>query len=1388
MTTAGPADAPAEGRRLLIAVGVGTYTDPTVPDLPGVHHDVARVRTLLEPMGYETVLPELAADATAQQLREGIGTWAAGADLGPDDVVVLYFAGHGVKDLDRHHLLCSTSVPGSLDASALPSEDLGRALVKSEVGQLLIVLDTCYSAEGAGDIGRTASQLARFRRGAAGRWLLASARSKDRARENAFVDALTEVLQEPRLGVLPEFVGVREVTHRVNKYFAAERLTQQARLSTIESDGYAPFFRNKDHIPALSGRALDGDTLLRLRRQTRGHFETRGRGVGSLEEKGDYFTGRTAVLDELTDWLDAPHHDSRARIVTGDPGSGKSAVLGRLLARIADQRHVVQLHARHGTLEDLTAVLAQVVRQPGAALDDLLQALSERASADPVTVLVDALDEAGAAGDAGEGRLIAQRLLRPMSALPAVRLIVGTRRSLLPALGDAVEIIDLDDRVRPHEIAEYATKLLLDAADPASASPYRGSPEAAATVARGIASRAGTSFLVARMTARALIRESRRIDTTAPGWEAGLPSSADDAFEAYLRQFGPRRPLVERLLMPLAYAQGAGLPWSTVWASVAESLSGEPCSEESLQWLHEHASSYVVQSKTPTGDSSFRLFHESLAEYLRARGPDDTTAHRSIARYLLAQVRLAPESGVRAWSGVHPYLRNHLATHAAAGGVLDDLLRDTEFLLHAAPAHLVRVLDSAASPECSLRAAVYRASYAAHAGASVRERRDILAIDAARYGDSGLSREFARGRGWLPRWATGGLINPALRSTLRNHPTSVRSLDSTVVDGRPHVVTGIFGTGYLGVWDLTDETCRTVLSGHTDSVEVVSCVDIDGVPHAVSGSHDRTVRLWNLAEQREVLRCEVGQPVETLACATADGRLCAVVVTRRSLSVWDLVDGTRRTELATYDLGVPAATVVSLGGRLHLVAPDGHGRRAVVRDLLTGEPWRTWRGRRFRRRAAEPYVLASTVLDGDPHVVVCGFERVEVWNLATGARHNSLQAPARAFPHAAVCTLIGGTPHLLVAYDKTVRVWNLVDGRLRATLTGHTEDVRTVTCVTFEGRPHAVTGGGDGVRIWNLTDATWQGSRAGHTYEVRSASCLMIGGRPHAVTGDQTGAVVLWNLATDTPTPVRYADIGSWVSASVCLTVDGEPHAVLGTADQGLYVWNLAGDHKPKRIVEQPSWIYEVTCTDIDGRPHVVWAEDGSVQVWDLARAAAHLQIDIPTGMPYGLACTVLDGHPHAVTGKGELMSVRDLVDGSDRTEHYRGSHTGTYKVTCFHRGGRPHALIEGYDGVRVQAFDGSGPGTVLDTSPGYDVQALAYTTIDGHPHAVVAFGAEQTGRGEYGIEAKATVQIWNLTTLELVESIRLPLPTDTIAAQGPDIVIGMADEVVVLTRARPHP
>ncbi|WP_443062252.1 hypothetical protein [Streptomyces sp. NBC_00386] len=44
---------------------------------------------------------------------------------------------------------------------------------------------------------------------------------------------------------------------------------------------------------------------------------------------------------------------------------------------------------------------------------------------------------------------------------------------------------------------------------------------------------------------------------------------------------------------------------------------------------------------------------------------------------------------------------------------------------------------------------------------------------------------------------------------------------------------------------------RATLTGHSDSVRAIACTLIDGRPHAVTGGDDKTVRVWDLMCDRQ---------------------------------------------------------------------------------------------------------------------------------------------------------------------------------------------------------------------------------------------------------------------------------------------------------------------------------------------------------------------------------------------------------------------------------------------------------------------------------------------------------------------------------------------------------
>ncbi|MFK8844339.1 caspase family protein [Streptomyces sp. Ac-502] len=111
------------GRRLFIALGSGRYCNlPEEDQLPVVATDIVAMTELLEEFGYRRVLAGLGEYDGAEQIRRKLSHWSRDCELTADDVVVLYFAGHGVvEDRGRHYLLC-------WDSRDLTARETGEAV------------------------------------------------------------------------------------------------------------------------------------------------------------------------------------------------------------------------------------------------------------------------------------------------------------------------------------------------------------------------------------------------------------------------------------------------------------------------------------------------------------------------------------------------------------------------------------------------------------------------------------------------------------------------------------------------------------------------------------------------------------------------------------------------------------------------------------------------------------------------------------------------------------------------------------------------------------------------------------------------------------------------------------------------------------------------------------------------------------------------------------------------------------------------------------------------------------------------------------------------------------------------------------------------------------
>ncbi len=965
-----------ESARWFIGAATTIYTPESgFDDRAELAGEVERMTGLFTRLGYARV-PRFGINLSRADFQDRLRRFLISPERRDDDIVAVYYTGHG--SLDQGSLLLPMAdTTADVAYTAMPAAELTGKLLSGPVTvqRLLFILDTCHAAAaGRAMAGGAIEFIDRLGGSAASPsvGIVVAARPNEQAESGAFTRAFADAIDHRSSGGHePDFLALDGL---VNIIQDTTPTWQHARLFTA-GDGITEFIPN----PRLDRWLRDLDLrsqalqLVRAARRAeqRDHVLPRAQGRDTAAGEQDLwlFAGRHQALKEVCGWLRSPAGPA-AMVVTGDPGSGKSALLSRLFV-LADRKlrgRVPRLHTLPEETLPPPGAITRFIHARGLTTDELMAGLCEACDVDktaspggllasvagrgdPVVVIVDAIDEAVAPGGAqAQGEFpIVDQALAPLvrgAGRTRLRLLLGTRRHLLPALSGPVQLVDLDTSTYADtsSVAAYARSCLVHLSDE---SPYRGQPQAYLdAVAAAIADAAGNSFLVALITGRSLALRGELADLADRTWRDGLPRLATDAMSDDLDgRLGELAGRARELLLPLAYAQGSGLPWEDVWPLLARALTGTPCSSADLDWLIEAAGFYIVESTSEDGRrSAYRLYHEALAEHLRA-GRDDPAADRvAIVDALTGHTpRLA--DGRPDWSMAHPYTRGNLVTHAAGTDRLDPLITDPRFLLAANRSALLAALPSAKTAQARACADAYRRADARLQVSSGQDRAAYLQL-AARCGRATQLADAISASGlplnWATDWASWRLQPP--HRTFTGHTGGVTAVAVGQLDGRAVVVSGSDGKT-VRVWDAaTGARLGNPFTGHTGAVNAVAVGQLDGRDVVVSGSDETTVRVWDAATGAPPGNPFTGHTggVRSVAVGQLDGR--AVVVSGsddRTVRVWDAATGAPLGNPFTgHANDVNAVAVGQLDGRT-VVVSGSDDKTVRVWDAATGAPLET---------------------------------------------------------------------------------------------------------------------------------------------------------------------------------------------------------------------------------------------------------------------------------------------------------------------------------------------------------------------------------------------------------------------------------------------------------------
>jgi WD40 repeat protein len=144
-------------RKRALIIAAADYHDPKLRKLRAPAIDAEKLANVLSDPGIGDFAIETVLNEPEYVVRRKVAAFLAAASR--DDVLLLHFSCHGIKDDDGHLYFATPDTElTNLDATAVSAEWLNRQMGKSRSARIVLVLDCCHSgAFSAGSMARAGS-------------------------------------------------------------------------------------------------------------------------------------------------------------------------------------------------------------------------------------------------------------------------------------------------------------------------------------------------------------------------------------------------------------------------------------------------------------------------------------------------------------------------------------------------------------------------------------------------------------------------------------------------------------------------------------------------------------------------------------------------------------------------------------------------------------------------------------------------------------------------------------------------------------------------------------------------------------------------------------------------------------------------------------------------------------------------------------------------------------------------------------------------------------------------------------------------------------------------------------------------------------------------------
>jgi WD40 repeat protein len=987
------------------------------------------------------------------------------------------------------------------------------------------------------------------------------------------------------------------------------------------------------------------------------HWRPRARGVTVDSERGFRFRGRTAALTRIVNWMGSAE-ERRVLVVTGSPGVGKSAVLGRIVTT-ADSAIAASLPAEddavrapigsiacavHTKGKTSLDVASEIARAASASLpahvEDLPAALRSSLEAREIRqfiVVIDALDEAVSPE---ETRLVATRIILPLAETCAdvgVRVLVGSRSrddqgGLIEIFGPAAEEIDLDDAAYFHEadLSAYAraTLILLGAERPGN--PY-ADPNVAEPVADRIAELSDRNFLVAGLVART----HGLYDAVAVRpEEVSFTPTVSAALREYLYRLPPvGEAKAHDALAALAYAEAPGFSLD-LWTTAIAAISGITIAAAQLKSFSlSSAANFLIETSSFGDGSQYRLFHQALNDALIAdRGDIASKAidERAIARAFIATGRAS------AWERASEYLLKSLPGHAQRGAVLDELLMDDDYLLHADLRRLIPIADQDASDASRYRAKLIRKTPQA-IDATPDARTSLFSVTELQ---EGLGENYKTSSNKTPYRALWTTVEPRTEEVaLEGTEGIVDAVAALEVNGR-HILASGSSMGSIRISDPSSGETLRVLEGSLGGVLSLCSLRIGKRTLLASASETGDIMIWDSDSGRVEYSLSGANRIHVqsmCSVASGDSSYLAIINQEGRLSLWCPTDDDEYTVLEELDW-VEAVCPLIFDDHEHLLCiAEGS---ALIISPVDGDVVHVLNEEFPQGEVSSVCPVEVDGLDAFACAFVDG--AVNIFHAVSGELIKEMESASEAVR--GICTVQSQRGNLLAGYrGNKISIWDPDSGQMIRTLAGHADNICSVCSVRVGLRSMIASGSVDSsVRLWD-PDAVFTGQKL---EEIRNGivgiASIELESRAALLSASYSGVVRIHSASTG----ITFRNLGrykKWVSAVSSARVAGRSISMIGDLNGVVHLVDSLSKETFREFRNHESPVTSIHPFKVNDWSLVATGDvSGKIRIWDPISGEAVSDIDDWFNHVFSLSSVRVSGEVLLACAGGALDPERE--------------------------------------------------------------------------------------------------------------------------------------------------